>query len=228
MANLAQLFSTAPRMKLYVDNLPVAFAIGFNINVSVDIADVYVIGSYAPMSQEPTMYNLVNGTMQIVPVLAQKTQQDLNVIANGKDEDQLTSFPAKRATTDFNAAGTSGQVVAESGTSNSVLQGTLARHLSPETVLLSKSFDIKVFMKVPNLSQDGNPIITASNPFGLKEVEWMIIRDCRISSDNVNISMGQLVNRPLNFSGLLLTPSTAGVDQFTLDGSVVQDEATGQ
>lgn len=225
MSNLGQAFITAPRIKIYVDGIPVAFAVGMSINVSVDVQDINVVGSYAPIAQEPTMYNPTNGSMQIVRVLSRNTQLALNSIANGQS--QLTSQDATRPTTDFNALQNSGQVVAASGTNNSILQNELARHLSPERVLLSKSFDIEMFLKVPDINPDGTPNITAANPYGLKEVSWMKIKDCRIVSDSQNIAMGSLTNSPVSFQGLLLTPTVTGVNQFRLDGVNRQNVISG-
>lgn len=226
MSNLAQSFLTAPRIKIYVDNQPLAYAVGFNINLSVSLADVNVIGSYAPIAQEAVQYNVVSGSMQIVRVLNQNTQTTLNTLANAAP--QLTSAGAIRPTTDFNALGTDGQVVAPSGTANSVTTGLLARHLSPERVLLSKSFQIRLFLKVPNIGDDGQPVITPANPQGLKEIEFMVINDCRITSDSVSISMGSLVSTPVSFQGLLATPSVDGVVQFQSDSIVRQSVVPGQ
>jgi hypothetical protein len=60
----------------------------------------------------------------------------------------------------------------------------------------------------------------------LQEVPWMNIQSCRITSRNTNISMGQLVNEPLNFQGLLATHSIQGTDfitEYALDGKVKQE-----
>lgn len=223
MSGALPLFATAPRLKIYIQNQPIAYALGFNINVSVEVQDVYVIGQYAPVSNEPTMYNLVTGTMQIQRLVSQTTQNQLNDLANASS--QLTSQQGRRAVADYANIAQGGEATSAAGTSNSILaQGELTRHLDPTKVLTSQAFNIRVFMKVPKI-EAGN--FASSNPI-LEEKEWIQIQNCRITSETMNITMGQLVNIPVNFQGLLMTPAVADLTQFQLDSAVKQGSVTGQ
>lgn len=223
MSGALPVFATAPRLKIYIKNQPVAYALGFNINVSVEVQDVYVIGQYAPVTNEPTMYNLVTGTMQIQRLVSQTTQNQLNTIANAQG--QLTDQQGRRAVADFANIAQGGEATNAAGTSNSVLaQGELTRHLDPARVLASQAFNIRVFMKVPRI-EAGNFAATGAT---LEEKEWMEIQNCRITSETMNISMGQLVNIPVNFQGLLATTAVTGLAKFQLDSLVKQGAVTGQ
>jgi hypothetical protein len=61
-----------------------------------------------------------------------------------------------------------------------------------------------------------------NNQTDLVERHWMAIRGCRITGRTTNITFGQIVNEPLNFSGLLVTPVkfSTGEDSFEADNSV--------
>ena len=158
-----------------------------------------MIGEYAPVALEPNLYRPVTGSMQIVRL------RDLANGSSGTAEDSDVK----------NAAGKTVKASDPSATvGNSPLdQKVLFKHLEPQTILFSQTFDIDLYMKVPT-SDDGVTLTTT-------EAHWMTIKDCRIVSRNTNISMGQLVNEPLNFQGLLVTPS-GETPAFSLDNSVTQ------
>jgi hypothetical protein len=213
MSGLMAQFATAPRLKLYIYDQPVAYAIGFNISVSVDVQPVYVIGKYAPVSLEPTMYNIVTGTMQIVRLVSAAAQGKQNT--NAALQPALTDQTGKRATATFD---TNSEIVGTDpiSTNTPLQQKELFRHLDPEQLLLSQSFNIRVFMKVPKISA-GNFVTT--KPL-LEEKEWMEVQTCRVTSRNTNITMGQLVNEPISFQGLLALNKTG--TQFSLDSATGQ------
>jgi hypothetical protein len=209
------LFATAPRLKLRIQDKLVAYAVGFNIAVSVDIQPVFVIGSYAPISLEPTLYNTVTGTMQIVRLLSSTTLAAKAAVTDPATGNVTT--PAQLAYAGVDGAElTSSGAPTDGAKSNSPLeQRELFKHVDPEKLLLSRTFDVAVYMKVPNAAGDG-----------LEELAWMAIRDCRITSRNTNIAMGQLVNEPVSFQGLLATHTSDPTNQFEKDGSVTQSVVT--
>lgn len=217
MSGLMPQFATAPRLKLYIYDSPVAYAIGFNISVSVDVQPVYVIGKYAPVSLEPTMYNIVTGTMQIVRLVSQEAQNAQN--ANAENQSALTDQAGRRATAQFD---TNSEIVGPNAISSNtpLQQKELFRHLDPEQLLLSQSFNVRVFMKVPKI-EAGN--FVTQRPL-LEEKEWMEIQSCRITSRNTNITMGQLVNEPVSFQGLLALNKQG--TQFSLDSATSQAAAS--
>ena len=67
---LLPLFTSAPRITMYIDSTPVAFAIGLNLNVSVDVRLVQVMGHYEAISAEPLLVGVVTGTMQIFKLIS--------------------------------------------------------------------------------------------------------------------------------------------------------------
>jgi len=219
MSGLQPLFASAPRIKLYIDQQLVAYAIGFNFNVSVDVQPVFILGKYGPAALEPTMYNTVTGTLQIVRL------KNPTVIANSGGK---TSIKTKAG-----AAGTEakGSVTA---TNTPISQKELFKHITPGQLILSQAFNMQLYMKIPSAeaavaavaataSTDAVPAKAAIlSKTALEEVEWMRIEGCRITSRNTNISMGQLVNEPLNFQGLLATHASSS---FALDGKVTQGGA---
>lgn len=208
MSSLKPLFATAPRIKVYVQDKVIAYAVGFNINISVDVQPVYVLGQFAPVSLEPTMYNIVTGTMQIVRLSS--GARTAAVTAAGQVD---TTSAAQQQTSSGSALAIGGELtstLAGDGvvSNNPLSQKELFLHLNPSKLLLSESFDVKLYMKVPKADNSG-----------LEELAWMTIENCRITSRNTNISMGQIVNEPLSFQGLLA--HHAG-DGFELDGKVKQ------
>ena len=217
MSALQPLFASAPRIKLYIDQQLVAYAIGFNFNVSVDVQPVFILGKYGPAALEPTMYNTVTGTLQIVRL------KNPTVIANSGGKTSIKTAAL--------AAGTeaTGSVTA---TNAPISQKELFKHITPGQLILSQAFNMQLYMKIPSLeaaavaavaataSTDAVPAKAAIlSKIALEEVEWMRIEGCRITSRNTNISMGQLVNEPLNFQGLLATHASSS---FALDGKVTQ------
>lgn len=240
---IAPLFTTAPRIKLKIGGVNIAYAIGLNINVSVNIQPVSIIGKFGPVSLEPTLYNTVTGTMQIIRLVSKESLQN-----------QLTAAAAVNAANSFNNQATASidnngnEVIAESqilpssategftGDSNSPLsQQSLHRHMSPKTVLLSRTFDFDLYMKVPNSANNAvQDLMGTQNPTGddltnipstdlYTEVPWMRIEKVRISSRNTNIALGQLVNEPVSFQGLLATPVNLDEQSmFELDNGQTQ------
>ena len=201
--SLRPLFSSAPRIKIRANGQLIGYAIGFSVNVSVDVQPVYVIGEYAPVALEPNLYRPVTGSMQIVR---------LRNLAEGVASTGGGKFVKNAA----------GKVVPPTDPSaianNSPLdQKALFKHLEPQTILFSQTFDIDLYMKVPT-SETADGVLTTLTT---TEALWMTIKDCRIVSRNTNISMGQLVNEPLNFQGLLVSP-TDETAAFSLDSSVKQ------
>ena len=195
--SLRPLFSSAPRIKIRANGKLIGYAIGFSVNVSVDVQPVYVIGEYAPVALEPNLYRPVTGSMQIVRLRDLAAGGSLaGFVKNANGETVASTDPTLAA-------------------NNSPLdQKALFKHLEPQTILFSQTFDIDLYMKVPTSE-------TAAGVLTTTEAHWMTIKDCRIVSRNTNISMGQLVNEPLNFQGLLVSP-TGETAAFTLDNSVTQ------
>ena len=227
MGKINPLFLTAPRLKLVIGGETIAYAIGFNVAVSVDVQPVFVVGSYGPVSLEPTLYNTVTGTLQIVRLLSSPSRT-ANVI-DTKGVDKLGNFEAaggkslSSAVPLLNDKYSNSKSTDGTSTNNLMEQSKLFAQITPKLLLVSQTFDIDVYLSVPNTQAVS--FVAATNttkakeevPSGINVVALMKIYNCRITSRNTNISMGQLVNSPLSFQGLLLSPAITG-QEFALDG----------
>jgi len=201
------LFASAPRVEIYMGGSRIAYAIGINFNLSVDVQLVYAFGQYGPVSIEPTFYNLVTGTVQIIR------------LANGKNR-SLTAANSKPMNTGLvesikHVNPTPNSV--DSSSANSVLSVSgLHNHLDPERVMVSSLFDLIVYLKVP--TKDVTEKVKLNTPESLSDVNslaksdlssskpWIALRGCRLNARNVNITMGQIVNEPVSFTGLYADP----------------------
>ena len=228
MAGTAPLFTTAPRLKIMVSGKQLGFAVGLSINVSVDLQPVQIIGQFGAVSIEPTRYNVVTGTMQIIRLASTLKFDDYKAhfVANpgilGSDVGAKGINPVTGAETTDNLTG-----VSSIDSNNPVAQSGLIMHLDPRAVLLSSTFDMELKLKVPKTT--GGPEALNAKLLGntatlteiegvnwtaqFEDVSWMRITGCRITSRNINIASGQLVNEPVSFQGLLAT-SFNGTDEL--------------
>jgi hypothetical protein len=209
------LFATAPRIKLYVDQKLVAYALGLNISVNVEVRPIYVFGSYRPITLERTMLSVITGTLQVQRLITASVAAELTATATDAANtlDRVSSAvggspAAKTAFTDVTGTELAGSNPG-SGISNAILnQNSLFRHLDPDSILLSRTFDIQVNMKVPDVANNA-----------LTEVGWLQVQKVRFTGRNANISLGQIVNVPMNFRGLLATHLGATDTQFKMDST---------
>lgn len=230
MSSIAPLFTTAPRIKIFVGGVQVAFAVGLNISASVDVTPVNIVGKFGPVSLEPTQYNPISGTMQIISVISKDDLTNTADLINNNVATDGTLDTALAQVASFDELGNiiysdASAAAAETNDSNNpIAQSGLIRHMDPRTVLLSRTFDLDLYMKVPDssnadvqtllnssFSDDGG--INGADPALFKEVPWLSVKNCRITSRNINIAQGQLTNEPVSFMGTLLTSKTIeGVD----------------
>lgn len=228
---IAPLFTSAPRIKIVINDIDIAFAIGLNLNVSIDVQPVQILGKFGPVSLEPTMYNIVTGTMQIIRLSSAIT--DTQTITDLLQGSAAGASRPRILTTGPTTAGgqeTSDSVttaVADFATNSALAQNALIRHMDPRTVLLSQAFNLDLFLKIPDANNSNTKLLlnslTSDDPSNLSEtqtdhltvsVPWMRVVNCRITSRNVNIAMGQLVNEPVSFQGLYLTTKTTAGDDI--------------
>lgn len=190
MSGIKPLFTSAPRIKIKLNGQDIAFAVGLSTNISVELRPVQVLGKFGAVSIEPTMYNIVSGTMQIVKL---NNKDAINPAITGVAGANLK----KSLTTDGNGnevPSSLADAVSEESSNSIASYSNILTHLDPTKVLVSESFDIQIYMKVPDSTGE------------LIELPWFSIYDVRLASRNTNISMGQLVNEPVNFQGLWASP----------------------
>lgn len=207
MADVLPLFSSAARMVIYINGKPLAYALGLSIASSWSVETVQVLGEFIAQSIEPLYMPPVTGTLSVIELLTPQTQASMKAAANQKG-----NIANPNGTyTDLHKKG---QVFAPSldnttGTGNNVLNmSNLYRHLDPASVLISQSFDLEVYMKVPRIGMDSAGVINYTDLNSRDSLEeCLIIKDCRITSKNISISPGALINVPLEFQGLLVQNS---------------------
>ena len=203
------LFASAPRVAIKVADVTIAYGIGVNLNVSVDVRPVMVLGSYMPSAYEPVMFGVVNGSIQIVKQLTDTYQKAIAIAAAAqavKDaSEKLESLVQSDKTTPaqltkarvFLASALQDQASLVAQTDNNILRladaskNLLENHLDPLRVLLSQTFDLE---------------ITLAQEVGLN-LPMFTIKDCRLSGRSVNVAMGQLTNEAFTYQGLLVVGS---------------------
>jgi hypothetical protein len=228
-AGLVPLFTSAPRLRLHINEQAVAYAIGFNVNIAIDVQPVQVIGQFSGMSLEPTVYNVVTGTMQIIKLISGSTKVEQAalvksepLIGNGvttvatKNADGTVKVEAQTSVTEVTAS-------SKADTNSLLSQQSLFAHLDPSKVLISRSFDMDLYLTVPvaaNIAATGTAPAVGQLSLNGTPARWMRIKYCRLTSRNTNIAHGQLVNEPVNFQGLMATPVLKDADLFKLDSLV--------
>jgi hypothetical protein len=211
MSNILPLFAAAPRLKIKVNGVDIAYAVGLNMNVSIDVVPVKILGQFEIASLEPSMYNPVTGTFRVIRLLNPATQTAMKTAAEGGRTSLLG------ATTVLNPS------VTNTAASSSVLsQSFLHRHLDPTKVLISQTFDIELFLKIPKMTVNQSTN-TVSAYTGDLEESFLKILDCRVVGMDGEIAPGRLLEEPLSFQGLLAI--NAGLGSIGAEGldSIVKD-----
>lgn len=213
MSGKKPLFASAPRLVIGIRNSngdfkKIGYAIGLNINVATTVQPVYVLGDLAPASYEPTQYQPVTGSFQIVRLQSNLQRQ------TRKTASQALYDKTKIMNKDLIDSSVA------SATGNNVLyENNIWDHLNPVKILTSSTFDIEIYMNYTNYGHaipdaevktlmaaaqsSGTVAAATSTAPATSLIKFMVLHDCRLTSRNVNIAQGQLVNEPLNFMGLL-------------------------
>jgi len=237
------LFTSGPRIVMKVNGVAIAYAIGLSIDVSVDVTPINILGQFSLASLESTFFNVVTGSMQIIRLRSPQSATEaaakaaLNASSYSAVNSQYTTFDPNTGMTAI--ANTEGgpQTPLTGINSNSIVsQKNLHMHLNPEFVLLSSTFDIDMYIKVPiptnaavqNHLNNGLGA-TAALEYGkekeyFEEKLWLSVKNCRLTSRNTNIRLGQVVNEPVSFQGLFVSVTTgaeSGILPFSADVGVV-------
>lgn len=172
MAGLLPSFASGSNLALYLGNLRVAY--GSNLTFTDDVAHAAVggIGSYSYDALEPTQY-LARGSFSIV---------------------RYGSVAGEAIVS--KTAGTSGKTPTKMGstsvTTNPDTDGNSMLHPSqfnPTGLLLSKSFDIKVFERQVSDNSQMRQIFT--------------LQDCRMTGYSIGFTPGSLVTENISFICIL-------------------------
>jgi hypothetical protein len=213
MSKVLPLFAAAPRLKIKVNDIDIAYAIGLNMNVSIDVVPVKILGQFEIASLEPTAYNPVTGTFRVIRLLNPTSRAEIKKAADtGKTKLLGTGATLAPAVED-----------AVASSSSSVLsQSYLHRHLDPTKVLISQTFDIELYLKIPKMTLVGG-VVTAYT--GDVEESFIKLQDCRVVGMDGEIAPGRLLEEPLSFQGLLAVNSSLGSGAKEGLDSVIKDNA---
>lgn len=211
MAGKLPLFASAPRAVIYIDGQKVAYAVGLSLNASVNIQEVRILGEFAIQSLEPVAYLPVTGSFQIVRILSTETQTNQQEEAR-KIATKLTDDPNDTSADDQAALV---NAVPNSGNGNNFGQRQLLKHLDPRTTLTAPSFDMEIRLRVPSAAIADNPDtadLDETSPLGvnLEEVPFMTVKDCRLTTQSMNVAPNQLLTQSLEYQGLLLVNEARG------------------
>jgi len=231
MPGILPLFASAPRCVLKVNGKPIGFAIGLSLNVRIDVQPVKILGEFIIQSLEPTAYLPVEATLQVVRLLSTTSQAAAIEAANANMPSTVSSTTVSKAKVAVNATQAASSVPNPGATGDTVLsQAALYRHVDPASILLSQTFDIEIYLKVPNIktidAKDTNKSIvlnTAAAPDKEGDVpapvapdveeSFITITDCRISSISTSISANELLVEPMEIMGRLLVNESVTIQQ---------------
>lgn len=202
MAQQTPFFMSGPRLLIKVDGVKVAYAVGLDLRVSRNVQIVNTLGSFASVALQATMYNGVSGSMQIVRLADSDSRSALRTNA-GRAADPESTNPAPS----LSGIAPPNEVSGGEGKTNSVITATdnLKKHLDPESVLASSTFDIEVWQLYPTVDTvEANGLKTEKlNNQGVL-VKHFTIQNCRLNSRSASISAGQLLTESFSFTGTLL------------------------
>lgn len=224
MTGMMPLFVAAPRVILRVADTIIGYGIGLRLNVSLDIERVKIIGQYEPVAIEPMFLPPCSGTFRVVRLLSQSSRV-ANSAAAAANRDGIVSD-----TTNFGSsvATVSGSTLSEPAGGTVLGGGALARHLDPETILFSQTFDLDIYIKVPSIASTDfgtDNILTSNAPVlatatrSILEEHFLKVKDCRLSGASVDLTPGRLMEEPFAFEGLIAQTYTEGNPSQQLDTS---------
>ncbi len=193
-------FASAPRIRIQIDGIDIAYAVGLSLNVGINLQEVRVLGSFEVESVEPLTMMPVTGSFQIIRLLDSDTIKRNIDKAKARDSAFISN---KNVITGKDDKGepilTNGEVVAtRAATGGAFLNNTeLAKHLDPRFILSSKSFDIDILIDTPKIRNADGVWQEATRTTMMK------VRNCRLTGASANITPNALLTESAEFQGLL-------------------------
>jgi len=232
MSGMMPLFVAAPRVILKVADVIIGYAIGLRVNVTLDIERVKILGQFEPIAIEPMFLPPCSGTFRVVRLLSFDSRSANAGAANATRDNNVTDPAAVGSTTAFGSSVATGPaaggLLTEPASGSVLGQGTLSRHLDPEKILYSQTFDMDLYIKVPNiaagdlgtdniLNANANILDPNSAAAVYFEEHFLKVKDCRLTGASVDLTPGRLLEEPFSFEGLIAQTMRAGVAQQNLD-----------
>jgi hypothetical protein len=214
-------FASAPRIRIKIDNVDIAYAVGLSLNVGINLQEVRVLGSFEVQSVEPLTMMPVTGSFQIIRLFDSETiKRNVNK-AKARDSAFISN---KDVITGKDDKGepilTNGEVVAtRAATGGAFLNNTeLAKHLDPRFILSSKSFDIEILIDTPIIKNNKDAWAGATGITMLK------VKNCRLTGASANITPNALLTESAEFQGLLAVRYSSEVGGINGVASAVEDQ----
>lgn len=213
MSNIPAIFMSGPRLKLKIDGVVVAHAVGFDISVRKTARHHHTLGEFGPVSIGTLLFNGVDGSLQIQqlnPFLANK------VISTDTLKDQRPDSTTQVAGSTSNThIATPDQLKVNNSLKNA--NDNLRNMFDPAKILLTSTFTIEVWQTYP----DGNGTIC--------EVLQMTIEKARLNGHRMGLSLAQLTTVSFGFEGAyikVLSPDLTGKNVDKVIESDIAMDAT--
>jgi hypothetical protein len=200
MSNIPALFMSGPRLKLVIDGVTVAHAVGFDVNVRKTARHFHTLGEFGPVSVGTLLFNGADGSLQIQqlnPFLVNKLA-GANATAL---KDQKTSDTDATSTTSNPHIATPTSLATNNSLKNA--NSNLRNMFDPSKILLTSTFVIEVWQAYP--MADGT----------IKDIKQMEIHKCRLNGHRMGLSLAQLTTVTFGFEGTyakVFAPDINGVN----------------
>ena len=152
-------FVTGANAKIMIDGLTVAYATNVGYDINVQTVPIEGIGRYEVWSNEPVSYSC-SGSLAVIRYTKRASDSGISKV---------------------NATGNTIEQVATG-------EGNMAQHLDPSKLLLSETFDLKIFEKT------NDPAL---------EYRVIEIKDCRLTRRSGNLDKRGVLMDQYTFVGIL-------------------------
>ena len=160
-------FVTGANAKIMIDSVTVAYATNVGYDINVQTVPVEGIGRYEVWSNEPVSYTC-SGSLSVIRYTKRASESGISKVdADGNTIDQIPTGTA----------------------------GNMAQHLDPSQLLLSETFDLKIFEK------------TAATGTEFRVIE---IKDCRLTRRSGNLDKRGVLMDQYTFVGILAGDGGSG------------------
>jgi len=171
-------FITGANAKIMIDSSTIAYATNVSYDINVQTVPIEGIGRYEVWSNEPVSYSC-SGSLSIIRYTKRASTSKISKVdAKGNTIDQV-----------------------EAGS------GNLAQHLDPSSLLLSETFDLKIFEK------------TSDDKLEYRVIE---MKDCRLTRRAGNLDKRGVLMDQFTFVGILA--GDAGADGVGISASESGDQ----
>ena len=196
MAGIPPIFMSGSRLKIKMDGIIIAHAVGFDINVQKVCRHNHTMGEFGVVSVQTLLFSGVTGSLQILqlnPSLL--AAADVNALKEYRPDN--TGFTVGRNVITTNAT-TEDKVI---NNSLKAANTNFKNMFDPAKILLTTTFDIEVWQNYPNEGMTGT--------IPIKQID--IVR-CRLTGQRLGLALAQLTQVTFGFEGSYAVISVPGAD----------------